>query len=414
MVDAPTEVKWVRLSSKRLATQVKVGKPEAFWVALKYGVLERAETAGVPLEYFSEFLRKPACDLIGVLQRERKPPPPLTPQDMVISHIVVWQGFRRTFELAVDLFGGHPKACPDFRKGFHLSILPFDIQSRILGYLAPGLKDFRLEVCDHASGVTSLSSKRTYYVLEQDRGSRRTTTYTTSSIPNELLAFLTSKNFRPHLKNLQYERGITFNGSPESVSAFMHDRMTTLQLMTKITLNYRFGMAKLSAGLIAYPTKPAAWCKLSNILVHDCTKLKDLIVIVDEHFWNKIKWKGNGSNHYATVTELIRLPKKSSKETGVALDLGDDRPCGFLEKIGRLSNEQVHLNVDIAGADTEEKKFFNMAVNLRLHQCMGERKPLAEDKKKCRCKSKDLRRSCAWDPPEANHDDSDDSIFWRI
>ncbi|KAI9656778.1 MAG: hypothetical protein M1821_003417 [Bathelium mastoideum] len=324
----------------------------------------------------------------------------MTAKEIDRWRLEIWRIFQTAFRLVVELLKGFPAECPDFRKGFHFSVLPMKVQNRIIGYVMPTLQNFGLMVKDYWPMVTA---RPTTFSLEDKDGRRRYATYAVSRIsssktPPELVPFLTSKVHRGYLQGVQYAKGIVFDGSPESA---MHDRMGKLDFITKMAIDYRLKeIPSLNASLSNTGTSPRSWQKLSNILVHDCTGLKHLTVIVHRSFWDKIKWNVNGPDHYATATQLIRLPKRSFKETSMPADDDEDHPCSFLEKIGRLS-KQVHLDVKIDQANTDDKQYFNMAVNLRLRHGMCLRPPLAEKKEGCRCEVKVLWNSCAWEPPEA-------------
>ncbi|KAI9686025.1 MAG: hypothetical protein M1822_004008 [Bathelium mastoideum] len=378
-----------------------------FWSALRQGIFMRAKCAKVPEFFYKDLLVKPARDCISILKDPPDASHTLAQEEIERWRLEIWRIFQTAFRLVVELHKGFPAECPDFRKGFHFSVLPMKVQNRIIGYVVPTLQTFGLKVKD-CWPTTKTTASTTRYSLADERGNPVETTYIvrrvdSSETPPELVPFLTSKVHRAYLQRVQYADGIAFHGSPESASAFMHDRMGKLDLMTTISLWYWFEHARISNDddLEVIPTNPRSWRKLSNILVHDCTGLRHLIIYVHSGFWDKIKWDVNGPDHYATATQLIRLPKKSSRETGIRAVEEDDRPCTFLEKIGRLSSEQVHLYVSIESADTADKKYFNMAVKLQLRHCMGVRPPLAEKKQGCRCNVKILRDSCAWEPPEA-------------
>ena len=396
------ERNWIReIAGNSTLVRVSATLLDSFWEALRQGVIVRADEVQLRETLYQELLSKPACDIIQVL-RSGESSRPLDQQSCEAQHrFAMWRGFKEAFEHAAQLFAGYPASCPDFRNGFPFTSLPLNVQNRLIGFLAPVSETSSIMVVD-AWPNPRLTVGQTKYLLEDEAGRRHETTYRVFSRSGTgVFPFLSSNAHRRYVRSLQYADGINFPGSPESVCAFMHDRMANLDLMKKIELNYHFRHTTLPSGLSLTSTKPGSWRKLSNMLVHDCIGLKNVNLVVSKLFWDNIRWNTHSPNHNATAEQLIRLPRRSSRETGIPSAEEEDRPCGFLEKLGRLSNEQHLLKFSINGADTEDKKQFKRAVKLRLYHCMGTRPAIAEAKG-CRCQTKVLSNCCAWNPSEDN------------
>ncbi|KAL9080040.1 MAG: hypothetical protein Q9157_001124 [Trypethelium eluteriae] len=388
--DSPSAtLDWVKqVAGKSTKVRAETTALDTFWEALRQDVLVRSIRAKIPGSYTRILQTKSLGEFIKILETGGSS---LFVEEKEFEKygFMIWKCFQEAFKPAVQLFEGYPLACPDFCKGYLLSALPTQVKKKIIGYLVPTSEIFGLVVTD-CLVTTNLRAHQTSYNLQDRVGRLFTRTYGVSrrgsppwKLPSVLAPFLKSRAFCRYVQELVYAGGIDFRGSPESVSAFMHDRMNKLDLMTKIRLSYRFEDTAPTKDPRTTLGTSGAWRKLSNMLVHDCIGLKDVKILVNKDFWNKIAWERHGADHYATVSELIRLPRASSKETGLPPDIEYDRPCGFLERVGRLSNEQIHLEVEIQGADTKEKKNFQKAVDVRLYHCTGVRKPLAEEKKRC-------------------------------
>ena len=386
---------WIKRSLQGLTkTSASTVLIDAFWESLRQAVIVRATAAKVPEQLYSSLLKQSARDFVNLIQFGGFTTHGLSQDEEEYYRAVLWRSFLRSFDPACNLFEGYPLSCPHFYHTLHFSVLPREAQNRIIRYLMPGPSKLGLVVGDRL--FPKPDSSRTKYPLKRQGKEVETTYFVRSAIKIrlELIPFLTCRAYHPFLSSLQHAGEIDFVGSPESILAFMHDRMQQLHLITKVKLTYRFMATDPTP-----PTSPWAWRKLTNKLVHTCTGLKEVNMTVDKYFWDRIDWKKHAPDDYCTAMGLIRLPAQSSVTTGESAEIDDSRPTAFLEKIGRLSAAKVRFWIEVEGADTHEKLCFKAALQTRLRSCTAIRPPLAEEEK-CTCHTKVLHESCVWISPE--------------
>ncbi|KAI9685218.1 MAG: hypothetical protein M1820_010827 [Bogoriella megaspora] len=371
---------------------------ELFWGSLRRGVIQIATTANVPSMFYTRTSELPDHAYYRCVSLFEPRATPDMPEEEIKKHReIVYGAFVQTFKKLVKIFGGYPSSCPDLRVMLPLSILSVPHKRAILDELMPGSAGSWLMISDHWPNGRRIAGQTHYHWDLGIKKVKELTTYDThTNAPPPAKAMALGSVLQQYLRGLQMANGVHFLGTPESALAFLHDNMPGIDHLSTVWLYYRFRLeTKLSWGQVAPKTTPWAWRKLTNKLVHTCTGLQTVNVTIDSAFWDKVNWKKNDTDYWKTVEELINLPKQSSVQTGIQNPLGDNHPCGFLEKIGRLSAKNIKLKVTIDEANTHERELFLACVQARLCMCMNTRPPLAK-KELCTCKTKNLHSSCVW------------------
>ncbi|KAF2089714.1 hypothetical protein K490DRAFT_55291 [Saccharata proteae CBS 121410] len=192
-----------------------------------------------------------------------------------------------------------------------------------------------------------------------------------------------------------YSRHWKFLGSPQSISAFCHDRLQFMDRLTKITLHYRFkdgtvaGMDKHIDIRSPKTEELWEWRRAHGILVHKCPKLKSVELVVDEEIWDEAKWSKG-------VRHVFLDPH------GLENSVGDSERRSGLQNTARFCGRSNHrcpptiLNLSIEGCVGVDRLQKQRELQGLMQRVMTYHPFAEKEARPCRCtgRSRKLENAC--------------------
>jgi len=243
--------------------------------------------------------------------------------------------------------------------------------------------------------------RRTEYdVFDAKTRHKRRTTYTVRSLGRQLFIYtnIMRVNRQVHAeaaKIFYSENKFNFLGTGDSALAFLHDRASKLDTISKISVRFmtdptmRFkGCYNWTCKIFAPPrTFIGAWRRICNVFVHSSVGLQDFELILDASFWLETDWREQGAEAVFATPRLCQPESAPWRE--------HDR--NFLQHAARLGGVNLRLTIEGIEGD-REKDAFRRALERRMQEETFGRPWLAEDSKPvCTCAKRLLSESCIWD-----------------
>ena len=279
--------------------------------------------------------------------------------------------------------------------------LPADVRDRVYREL---LCREGFEVGDWAvSDDPTISYRRTGYIAHtrKRRSDPRTayTTYTvrdTSGELTDLNVMLVNRQIHEEAAKIFYgENRFSFLGTAEATLSFVHDRVTKLRHMAKISMIFSCDSSAIFTGChdLGEPmpmpprTNVEAWRRIFNLLVHASPGLKEFELIIDRGFWEEAPWT-------RSTNFVLEMPNLCNSDFE---DMSRQEDRNFLQHVARLARITIWLTIDGSDEDDSREEFRKDMQDI-IRQRAFHRPWLAEkEAHRCTCGRRYLKDSCVWD-----------------
>lgn len=255
---------------------------------------------------------------------------------------------------------------------------------------------------------TGFSRRTEYDGYDRNEGRQRRTSYTVRDLSNtEPLYFnlmLGNKQVASEIAEVFYVKNtFRFLGSAESTLAFLHDRLSRLEFIRRVSMRFSTSTRQEFTGCYnitgRIPRSPltfhGSWRRIFNVFVHESVGLEDFELILDTNFFHNVPTWTDGAEAVFDTPHLC----ERQNSNGHAFP-GEER--NFLQHVARLGGVNIRVTIEaLKRGDAEkdaEKESFRRSLEWLIQKKAFGRSYLTDDETPmCRCNRKYLKESCIWD-----------------